>query len=84
MVESPCISSFVIRIIKEQDPQLAASPIRGIIRHIQSDQELSFTNWDDVEGFIQRYVPLHQLDGSKEVACDELESQEVQGAKNAD
>ena len=61
MVESPCISSFVIRLIKEDDPQLAASPYRGVIRHVQSDQELSFTNWSDVEVFIQRFVPIHLM-----------------------
>ena len=70
MVDSPDISSFVIRIVKEPDPRLAASPYRGIIRHVQSDQELSFTRWSDVERFIQRYVPIHQMDALGD-ACSE-------------
>lgn len=61
MVDSPCISSFVIRIIEEAKPQSSASHYRGIIRHVQSDQELSFTSWVDVESFIQQYVPIHQM-----------------------
>jgi hypothetical protein len=77
MVDSPCISSFVIRIIKEPDPQLAASPYRGIIRHVQSDQELSFTNWSDVESFIERFVPLHQMSTSEVVPCDGLDTKKV-------
>lgn len=78
MVDSPCISSFVIRIIKEPDPQLASSPYRGIIRHVQSDQEISFTNWSDVEGFIERFVPIREMGSSKEIACDGIDSIEVQ------
>jgi len=80
MIDSPCISSFVIRIIEEPDPQLAASPYRGIIRHVQSDQELSFTNWADVEGFIQQFVPIQGMDTLKDASCDDLESKKVQGS----
>ncbi len=77
-MDSPCISSFVIRFIKESDPQLAASPYRGVIRHVQSDQELSFTNWTDVESFIQRFVPIHRMDPMKDGICDDVDSKEVQ------
>jgi hypothetical protein len=78
MVDSPCISSFVIRIIKESDPQLAASAFRGIIQHVQSDQELSFTNWTDVENFIQQFVPIHQMGLVSEPACDDRDPEEFQ------
>lgn len=60
-MDSPCISSFVIRIIEETNPQLSASNYRGIIRHVQSDRELIFTSWVEVESFIQQYVPIHQM-----------------------
>jgi hypothetical protein len=80
MVDSPCISSFVIRIIKESDPQLAASPYRGIIRHVQSDQELSFRDWNDVERFIERFVPIHQMGASEVVPCDGMDSKDFQGS----
>jgi len=79
MVDSPCISSFVIRIIKESDPQLAASPYRGIIQHVQSDRELSFTNWADVEMFIQQFVPLHQMGLMSDSSCDDMDPEEVRG-----
>lgn len=77
MVDSPCISSFVIRIIKEADPKLAASPYRGIIQHVQSDQERSFTNWTDVELFIQQFVPIHQMDPESEPSGDDRVPKEI-------
>ncbi len=68
MVESPCISSFVIRIVEEKNPQFSTSPYRGFVRHVQSGEELSFTSWSGAEEFIQRFVPIHlmeqPLDGS--------------------
>lgn len=79
MVDSPCISSFVIRIIQESDPQLAVSSYRGIIQHVQSDQELSFTNWTDVESFIQQFVPIHQMGLVSESTYDDRDPEEVQG-----
>jgi hypothetical protein len=61
MIESPCISSFVIRIVEEKKPHFADFPYRGIIRHVQTGQELSFTSWAVAEGFIQQYVPIHLM-----------------------
>lgn len=61
MTDSPGISSFVIRIIKEPEQNKSAASYRGIIRHVQSDQEISFINWSDVESFIQQFVPIHQM-----------------------
>jgi hypothetical protein len=79
MVDTPCISSFVIRIIEEPDSQLAASPYRGMIRHVQSDQELSFTNWADVEAFIQCYVPIHRMGSAVDASRVHKDPEEVQG-----
>ena len=61
MVASPLIFSFVIRIVEEQVPQHPAQVFRGMIRHIQSDQEISFTNWGDVETFITKFVPINKM-----------------------
>lgn len=80
MTDLPCISSFVIRIIEETDPKYAASPLRGTIRHIQSDEEISFTNWGDVESFIDQYVPIAQMtpgDAQTPIDIDQQDSLEV-------
>ena len=53
------IVSFIIRFV--QDPPKEKpdhSVYRGSIRHIQSDQEISFTKWDEAEDFINHYVPI--------------------------
>jgi len=56
----PNISSFVIRFVVEPAPeQVEPQPsYRGAIRHIQTDEELTFCRWGDVEDFIRRFVPL--------------------------
>ena len=61
MTESPGISSFVIRIIEETADHESAASFRGFIRHVQSDQELSFVHWSDVESFIQQFVPIQLM-----------------------
>ncbi len=61
MTEPPDISSFVIRIIEEPSQKDTSATFRGVIRHVQSDQEISFINWSDVETFIQKFVPIHQM-----------------------
>ena len=56
----PNISSFVIRFVVEPAPAQVEPqpPYRGAIRHIQTDEELAFSRWEDVENFIRRFVPL--------------------------
>jgi hypothetical protein len=55
----PNITSFVIRFIH---PDLAIHPgkgeFRGAIRHIQTDEEISFTRWEDALAFMKRFVPI--------------------------
>jgi hypothetical protein len=53
------ISSFLIRFV---DPDRAGPSYRGVIRHIQSGDELSFTRWVEATDFIQRFFPLVDLD----------------------
>jgi hypothetical protein len=57
---SPSITSFVIRfVVDETHPDKdVPSCYRGAIRHIQSDKEMNFSNWEDAVAFIQRYVPF--------------------------
>lgn len=57
--QSPVISSFVIRFVVDSTPESdSISNYRGAIRHIQSDNELSFNSWEDAVTFIRQYVPL--------------------------
>jgi hypothetical protein len=60
---SPEISSFVLRFVQEKPVALADQPIlRGSIRHIQTDQELSFTYWIDAVNFMSQFVPNSVFD----------------------
>jgi hypothetical protein len=57
---TPSITSFVIRFVMDETlPDKNAQPCyRGAIRHIQSEAEINFHNWEDAVAFIQRYVPF--------------------------
>ncbi len=58
----PNIVSFVIRFIREPVDEASSIPrYRGAIRHVQTDQESSFTCWAEAVDFIQCYVPLEQI-----------------------
>ncbi len=58
----PNIASFVIRFVQAEslapaEPQGERGwAYRGTIRHIQSDEEISFTRWADAMQFIRRFV----------------------------
>lgn len=56
----PAISSFVIRFVVDSasDENSTSSTYRGSIHHIQSDEEINFSLWQDAVEFIQRFVPL--------------------------
>jgi hypothetical protein len=57
------ISSFLIRFIDAaQSNHEAKSTYRGLIRHIQSGDEVSFTRWAEATDFIQRFFPLKDVD----------------------
>jgi len=57
---SPHITSFVIRFIHDQPESKQEIPsFRGTVHHVQSNQEIPFTNWRDAVEFIQRFVPLN-------------------------
>jgi hypothetical protein len=59
MDTSPSIVSFVIRFILEEPSEADISPLRHIIiRHVQTDQEISCAHWTDVVAFVQRFVQL--------------------------
>jgi hypothetical protein len=61
----PNISSFVIRFVIDSTPETGQKnmPYRGAIRHIQTDEELNFANWEEAVTFIRRFVPLETEGG---------------------
>jgi len=49
------ISSFILRFTQEVEAQ---SPWRGVVRHVQSDEEARFTRMEEALRFMARYVDL--------------------------
>ena len=62
---SPKISSFVLRFTQE-DPDSKANQlvVRGSIRHVQTNQELSFIYWAEAVAFMSQFVPVEYFDFS--------------------
>jgi hypothetical protein len=59
---SPNIDSFVLRFVEEQPTQAAGgAAYHGYIRHVQSDQEIGFTRWEDAVSFINKFVPFERF-----------------------
>ena len=58
---TPTISSFILRFVVEAASvdQVQAS-YRGAIRHIQSAEEINFSEWREAVEFIRRFVPLEE------------------------
>jgi hypothetical protein len=60
----PNISSFVIRFVVDSTTgEQSRPPYRGAIRHIQTDEEINFANWEEAVSFIRRFVPLEAENG---------------------
>lgn len=56
---NPSISSFVIRFVQDHAARETSQPAyRGYIRHVQTDHEIMFTQWEDAVAFMQNYVPI--------------------------
>jgi hypothetical protein len=54
------ISSFIIRFVCPEPSTESSADDRiyhGMIRHIQSNQEMAFSQWKDAVAFIQSFVP---------------------------
>jgi len=67
----PNISSFVIRFVVDSPPggEQIHQTYRGAIRHIQTDEELHFSNWEEAVSFIRRFVPLEPDQSSAQPGC---------------
>ena len=57
----PKIVSFVIRFIHDQPVKGDLPLYRGIIRHVETDQELTFTDWEAAQGFMENFVQIKKL-----------------------
>lgn len=62
----PQINSFVIRFIMDESiPLSEAETWRGAIKHVQSENEMTFTNWRDAVIFMGKFLPANILEESK-------------------
>lgn len=54
------IASFVLRFTQEYTPEakLPCAAWRGIIRHVQSNEEIRFTHIEKALAFVARYVDI--------------------------
>jgi hypothetical protein len=70
--------SFVLRFVTDQPADdfsggtgaPAPSAWRGVIRHVQSNEERHFLRWADAVAFISRFVPVEEstMDAGKDSA----------------
>ncbi|MBI9045643.1 MAG: hypothetical protein JEZ06_14230 [Anaerolineaceae bacterium] len=56
-METKQITSFIIRFFHD-DLSKGECFHRGVISHVQNEEDLSFTRWKDAVDFIGHYVPL--------------------------
>jgi hypothetical protein len=58
------IASFILRFTKEHAMQgdRVAFPWRGVIRHVQTSEEIRFTRIDDALDFVSHFVDITQSD----------------------
>ncbi len=55
------LTSFVLRFVTDRAVGDQAGPQwRGVIRHVQTNQERHFTRWAEAVAFIEQYVELNE------------------------
>jgi hypothetical protein len=54
------VSSFVIRFKQDQTSDPPALPWRGLIRHVQTSQEIHFTQIEDALEFMAQFVEIDE------------------------
>lgn len=67
------IASFVLRFTQEHTPE-AEPPCaawRGVIRHVQSNEEMRFTNIESALAFVARYVDISPGGGARDSVGEE-------------
>lgn len=56
----PFISSFIIRFVVDESSSETNS-YHGTVRHIQTAEEISFTEWREATEFMRRFVRLDEF-----------------------
>ncbi len=56
------IASFVLRFVLDQEAGAAPNSWRGVIRHVQTNDELHFSGLKEALSFIQRFVEIPDSD----------------------
>lgn len=54
----PKVTSFVIRFVQDSVEDESKKVYRGVIRHVQTDQETIFSRWSEVEDYISKFIQL--------------------------
>ena len=57
---TPLISSFIIRFVVDEMPSDVVA-YHGTVRHIQTAEEINFTEWREAMEFMHRFVKLEDL-----------------------
>ncbi len=52
------IASFILRFTQEQPSAGEGAPWRGVIRHVQSNEQAHFVRIEDALAFIAHYVDI--------------------------
>lgn len=52
------VESFVIRFVMDPVQPVDQAGYRGVIRHVQTDEELGFTDWQEAVRFMKKFVPI--------------------------
>lgn len=68
----PEVASFLIRFVQDQSQPDGEPRYRGVVQHIQTNEQVLFTHWAEVEAFIQQLIPLERIKTEKGVD-DEIE-----------
>ena len=60
---APTIYSFIIRFVVEEPSHTEGTEpgYHGAIRHIQSAEEMNFSEWHEAVEFMRRFVPIEDL-----------------------
>jgi hypothetical protein len=64
------IASFVVRFMLDQEIESSKVNWRGVIRHIQTNEQFNFSGMDEALQFIQQYV---QINPNPTPPCVEME-----------
>ena len=62
------IASFILRFTQEHDSEAEPSGVawRGVIRHVQTNEQIRFIQIEDALAFVARYVDIKSETMNKE------------------